>query len=75
MRGAAIEEHTVTQKTAGKRLTYCYRWFEQTPLRDGKDALLVNWIGVTITDAKDKVTSLPVTRDSIAELVACARAR
>jgi hypothetical protein len=25
-------------------------------LRDGKDALAVNWIGVTISDAKGKVT-------------------
>ena len=82
MQGAAIDEHTVTQKAAGKRLTYRYRWFENAPLRDGTDAMLVNWVGVTITDAKGKltydnafVTSLPVTRDTVAELVACARAR
>ncbi len=82
MQGATVEEHTVKQKVAGKRLTYRYRWFEQAPLRDGKDAMLVNWIGVSITDAKSKVTydsafvtSLPVTRDTVAEIVACARAR
>ena len=51
-------------------------------MRDGHDARLVNWIGVTITDAKGHVTynnafvtSLPVTRDTVAEIVACARAR
>ena len=82
MDGAVIEEHTVKQKTPGKRLTYRYRWFEKAPLRDGKDGMLVNWIGVAITDAKGKVTydsafvtSLPVTRDTVAEIVACARAR
>ena len=82
MQGATVEEHTVKQKVAGKRLSYRYRWFKQAPLRDGKDAMLVNWVGVTITDAKGKVTydsafvtSLPVTRDTIAEIVACARAR
>jgi len=82
MDGATIEERTVTQKAPGKRLTYRYRWFEGAPLRDGKDAKLVNWVGVTITDAKGKqtydnafVTSLPVTRDTVAEIVACARAR
>lgn len=82
MQGAIMEKSTVEQKIAGKRLTYRYRWFEQAPLRDGKDALLVNWVSVTITDAKGKVTydsafvtSLPVTRDTVAELVACARAR
>ncbi len=82
MDGAVIEEHTVKQKAPGKRLTYRYRWFEKAPLRDGKDGMLVNWIGVAITDAKGKVTydsafvtSLPVTRDTVAEIVACARAR
>ena len=82
MDGAAIEECTVKQKAAGKRLTCRYRWFAQAPLRDGKDAMLVNWVGVTVTDAKGRatydsafVTSLPVTRDTVAEIVACARAR
>jgi hypothetical protein len=82
MQGAEFDEHAVTQKTNGKRLTYRYRWFEDAPLRDGQDTVLVNWIGVTITDAKGKVTynsafvtSLPVTRDTVAEIVACARAR
>jgi len=82
MQGAEFDEHTITQKTTGKRLTYRYRWFEDAPLRDGQDAMLVNWIGATITDAKGHVTyssafvtSLPVTRDSVAEIVACARAR
>ena len=82
MNGAAIEEHTVKEKAGSKRLTYRYRWFEQAPLRDGDDAMLVNWVGVTITDAKGKVTynnafvtSLPVTEGTVAEIVACARAR
>jgi len=52
MRGITLDEQTITQKIAGKRLTYRYRWFEGKPLRDGKDAILVNWIGITITDAK-----------------------
>ena len=48
----------------------------------GKDALNVNWIGVTISDANGKVTypsafitSLAVSRANIAEIAACARAR
>ena len=43
------------------------------PLRDGEDAMLVNWIGLQIRDAKGRVkyssawvTSLPVTKHSIA---------
>jgi hypothetical protein len=31
-------------------MTYRYRWIEAVPLRDGKDALNVNWLGVTITN-------------------------
>ena len=35
--------------------TRFYHWFEAVPLRDGKDAMLVNWIGFEIIDAKDRV--------------------
>ncbi len=82
MSGAACEEVSITRKEAGKMLTYRYRWFSGTPLRDGKDALDVDWIGLTITDAKGKatydgafVTSLEVSRETVAEIAACARAR
>lgn len=82
MQGAILDEHTVTQKLAAKRLTYRYRWFTGAPLRDGKDAMMTNWVGITITDVKGKVTydnafvtSLPVTRDTVAGIIACARAR
>jgi len=48
--GASLDERTVAERRAGKRsLTYRYRWIEGVPLRDGKDALNVNWLGVTIT--------------------------
>ncbi len=82
MNGTAIDEVSVTRKEGGKKLAYRYRWFSKAPLRDGKPALDVNWIGVTITDAKGKatydgafVTSLEVTRENVAEIAACARAR
>lgn len=83
IKGATLDEHAITLTHPGKkRLTYRYRWIEGVPLRDAKDALNVNWIAVTITDARGKktydgafVTSLPVTRENVAELVACARAR
>jgi hypothetical protein len=55
---------------------------QAVPIRDGKDALLINWIGFEIVDAKGKVkysmawvTSLPVSQDNVAEIVACGRAR
>lgn len=82
MQGAALEELSQTRKEGAKRLTYRYRWLSGAPLRDGKDALTVNWIGLTIFDAKGEavydgafITSLPVTRENVVEVAACARAR
>ncbi len=76
MDGATPEERVLKQKVAGRTLTSRYRWFKEVPLRDGADARLVDWVGVTVTDAKGKttysnafVTSLDVTRDSVAEIV------
>lgn len=81
--GAPLDERTVIERKLGKRsLSYRYRWIEAVPLRDGKDALAVNWLGITITDEKGKttyvgafMTSLPVTPDRVVEIAACARAR
>jgi hypothetical protein len=81
--GALLDERTVVERRPGKRsLTYRYRWIEGVPLRDGKDALMVNWLAVTITDETKKntydgafVTSLPLTADNVVEVAACARAR
>ena len=82
MNGATFDEVSIARKEGAKKLTYRYRWFSGAPLRDGKDALAVNWIGVTISDAKGKVTydgafvtSLKVSRENVAEIAACARAR
>ena len=55
---------------------------EAVPLRDGKGALNVNWLSVTITNEKGKttydgafVTSLPITAENVVETAACAPAR
>src|SRR5215467_9668989 len=57
-------------------------WFEDVPLRDGEDAMHVNWIGMEIADAKGKVkfstawvTSLPVSKYNVAEIATCGRGR
>jgi hypothetical protein len=51
-------------------------------MRDGADAMTVNWLEIEIINAKGKltyrnsfVTGLPVDRDNVAELAACGRAR
>jgi hypothetical protein len=81
--GAPLDQHTLSERKPGKRtLTYRYRWIEAVPLRDGKDALNVNWLSVTISDEKGKVTydgafvtSLPITTENVVEIAACARGR
>lgn len=82
MHGATRDELTVRRKDGAKSLTARYRWFTGAPLRDGKGALDVNWVGVTIADARGKVTydgafitSLAVTPANVADIIACARAR
>ena len=57
-----------------------YRWLENVPLRDGHDALFVNWLEIEIVDASGKVTyrnsfvtDLPVNECNVAESAACGR--
>ena len=73
MSGATLDQLSVVGKEGARKLTYRYRWFTGAPLRDGKDAIAVNWIGVTIADAKGKITydgafatSLDVSRETVA---------
>ena len=80
--GAEPFRHEEKVRRRNTKETFRYRWIEAVPIRDGKDALLVNWIGFEIVDAKGKVkysmawvTSLPVSKDNVAEIVACGRAR
>ena len=82
MTGATLEDMSRPGKEGAGKLTFRYRWFSDTPLRESKDALNVNWIGVTICDAKEKptydrtfITSLKFTRENVGESAACARAR
>jgi len=80
--GAELERHEVKVRKGKTRETHRYRFIEKIPLRDGKNAVLVNWIGFEILDAKGGVkyktafvTSLPVTKANVAEMAACGRAR
>ena len=80
--GAELDRHEVKVRKGKTRETHRYRFVKKVPLRDGKDAVLVNWIGFEILDAKGAVkyktalvTSLPVTKADVAEIAACGRAR
>jgi len=82
MEGAALDELQVRRKDGAKHVTIRYRWFTGAPLREGKNVLDANWIGMTITDGRGKttynnafVTSLPVTRQTVDEIATSARAR
>jgi len=80
--GAEVERHEVRVRKGKTHETHRHRFIEKVPLRDGKDAVQVNWIGFEILDAKGVVkyktalvTSLPVTKSNVVDIVACGRAR
>jgi hypothetical protein len=80
--GAEPERHEEKIRKGKTVETRRYRWIEGVPVRDGKDAALVNWIGFEIFDRKGRVkysiawvTSLPVNKTNVAEIAACGRAR
>ena len=80
--GAAPERHVETIRKGKAVETRRYRWITGVPLRDGKDAALVNWIGFEIFDRTGRVkystawvTSLPVTKNNVADIAAAGRAR
>jgi hypothetical protein len=80
--GAEPNRHEEKVHKRKTRETFRYRWINAVPLRDGKDAMLVNWIAFEIVDAKGRVkysmawvTSLAVTKNNVAEIAVCGRAR
>ena len=80
--GVELPTLDVPVRRGKQRYTYRYRWLADVPLRDGKDALSVNWLEIEILNAKGKityrnsfVTDLPVTPDTVVDLAACGRAR
>jgi hypothetical protein len=80
--GAEPECHAETTRRGKAVETRRYRWIAGVPLRDGKDAALVNWVGLEIFDRHGRVnysiafvTSLAVTKANVAGIVAAGRAR
>jgi hypothetical protein len=54
--GVELETRQETVKRGKERLTYCYRWIHEVPLRDSKDALLVNWFEIKILNSTGEIT-------------------
>ncbi|TAN55751.1 MAG: hypothetical protein EPN20_19870 [Magnetospirillum sp.] len=80
--GAEIDSFSETVGVGTDKRIHRYRRMEGVPLRDGKDALHVNWLEIEISKPDGKVTyrnsfvtDLPVTRKTVAEIAACGRAR
>jgi hypothetical protein len=80
--GAEPERHVETIRKGKAVETRRYRWITGVPLRDGKDAALVNWIGFEISDGTGRVkysiawvTSLPVSKANVADIAAAGRSR
>jgi hypothetical protein len=80
--GVELPSHSVRVKRGREWVTHRFRWLTEVPLRDGRDALMVNWLEIEICNAAGQVTyrnsfitDLPVNRDTAAELAACGRAR
>ena len=80
--GVELDSLSETKGRGAEKRTYRYRWMTDVPLRDGNDAMLVNWLEVEIVKPNGKVTyrssfitDLPVGQNTVAELAACGRAR
>ena len=80
--GVELDSVSKTEGVGTAKRIYRYRWMEGVPIRDGKDALIVNWLEIEIAKPNGKVTyrnsfvtDLTVNRDTAAEIAACGRAR
>ncbi len=80
--GADLPTLRTESGRGSRRRVHHYRWMADLPLRDGDDALRVNWLAITVarpdgavTHRNAFVTNLDVNRDNVAELAACGRTR
>ena len=72
-----------TVEGKGRKKVHClYRWMSGVPIRDGEDALKVNWFEITVASPSGGrryhnafATDLEVGRETVGELARCARAR
>jgi hypothetical protein len=71
-----VHTRTITRREGPRRYTDMYRFVSDLPLRDGDDALLVNWCELTTTRDDGKVvyhnafaTNHAIDADTVAEIV------
>ena len=80
--GVDLDSLSKTEGVGSAKRIYRYRWMEGVPIRDGKDALIVNWLEIEIAKPNGKVTyrssfvtDLALNRQTVADIAACGRAR
>jgi len=80
--GVDLQTHEETVKRGKNKIVHRYRWIHDVPLRDGQDALKVNWFEIEILNPSGEVTyrnsfitDLAIGPNNVAELTACGRAR
>ena len=80
--GVEIASLAKPVKRGGQRATHAWRWMNAIPIRDGDDALMVNWLELTIRDAMGKLTyrnsfisDLPIDASNVGAMAEAGRAR
>jgi hypothetical protein len=81
--GAELGKASRTEKVGYKRYTYQYRFLNNVPIRDGDDAIHVNWLEVIETSKKTGKTSYRntfitnhlITASNVHEIARAGRAR
>jgi hypothetical protein len=69
-------------KRGKQRATHAWRWMNAVPIRDGEDALMVNWLELIIRNAKGAITyrnsfvsDLPIDASNVEAMADAGRAR
>jgi hypothetical protein len=78
-----LEEKVIKKWNKNHRQAITYRWIKGVPLRDSKDALMVNYMQLEITNEKTGkvsytcswITDKTITADNVELLASCGRAR
>ena len=80
--GIQLEKlQTQVRNARRQKETRTYQWFNDVPIRDGDEAMRVNWMALQIhrngrkTYESHFITSIPVTRNNVRQLLDCARSR
>ncbi len=80
--GVDVSEKVIRRWTGKERVYERYRFMNDVPIRDGDDALRVNWCELVVTDKTGKIkkrfafiTDHPITAHSVVALIEAGRAR